>query len=335
MTTLPDALELFAYSEEGGFRDFAGRVLAALQAPGGPAVTGWSVPFGAKARATPPAQALEKLPESDARADGTPSVGFVLGGGADFAAVYRDPDGGRWVVRLHQGVARDGEGFAEQVDGLARLCAGLAASAGVRSAQVDRLGAGGACVPDVPVAGRTRHVVVTTEAEVAAAYDDPAAFWDAGWDETRVPGGARVLVRAREAAGNGAFLAAVYDAQWRMARAARPGLTRYYAPACLPEEHPVFASGEARLLPVGYYADEQSAVYSCQLGPGEHIPGWEIYHVWELVQSRALSDGRPVSAVRVVFADRESAARERRPLLDAGAEVLYLAPSGQYERLVD
>ena len=37
-----------------------------------------------------------------------------------------------------------------------------------------------------------------------------------------------------------------------------------------------------------------------------------------------MKDGKEVKSVRVVFVDKEKAEREKRPLLEAGAKVIYM-----------
>jgi hypothetical protein len=69
--------------------------------------------------------------------------------------------------------------------------------------------------------------------------------------------------------------------------------------------------------------------------PRLHIQGWEIYNVSELIEVEKLEDGRPVDTVRIVFLNREMAEREKRPLLDIGAQVWYYNPVGETEQIIE
>jgi hypothetical protein len=48
-----------------------------------------------------------------------------------------------------------------------------------------------------------------------------------------------------------------------------------------------------------------------------------FYNVWELIQAKGLEDGNPVDPVRVVFLNQEKTQREKRSLLEIGAQVRY------------
>jgi hypothetical protein len=97
----------------------------------------------------------------------------------------------------------------------------------------------------------------------------------------------------------------------------------------------VFEAGAAGLEPVGYSAAEQLLEYSCVVQNGEHLQGWEIYAVKNIVDRGQTSDGRRAKTVRVVFLDERAARQEKRPLLDVGCRVFATADDGSLKELTD
>ena len=121
-----------------------------------------------------------------------------------------------------------------------------------------------------------------------------------------------------------------------MARAAKAGETGYDDPEILPEEEAIFRSGPARLEFVGYSADEKQIEYSCVIGEGQHIQGWEVYALRQIVTTGQTPDGKaPVETVRVVFLEEWMAQSEKRPLLDVGCKPFYYAADGALHEITD
>ncbi len=58
-----------------------------------------------------------------------------------------------------------------------------------------------------------------------------------------------------------------------------------------------------------------------------------FYNVWELIQAKELEDGNPVDAVRFVFLNQEKTQREKRALLEIGAQVRYYNRLGETEQI--
>ena len=80
-------------------------------------------------------------------------------------------------------------------------------------------------VPSPPLA-RTNHFVITTEAEVAEVYDDPALFWCA-WQTIDKHGEHRLCTRGLADLDEESWLARTFESSMALARAAKPGLTTY------------------------------------------------------------------------------------------------------------
>lgn len=182
---------------------------------------------------------------------------------------------------------------------------------------------GAVCFPEVPLVTSNSHIVVTNVEAVEEHYDDPAAFWGAGWQRAAEDDGQILLTRALDLAAGPKYLEAILDHQWAMARAARPGEATYEAPVYRADERALFGAGAPRLRFVGYDEDARLAEYSCALAEGEHIRGWEVYALRAIVEARALPSGHPVDTVRVVFLDEPTARAEKRPLLDIGCRVFH------------
>ena len=192
-------------------------------------------------------------------------------------------------------------------------------------------------VPEPPIAA-ANHVVVTTDAEVAAAYDDPALFWKM-W-KVEPLGDRKLCTRALDDIEEDKWLARTFESTMALVRGAKPKRTVYNKPYWEPE----FAAwwefgdlddekaGNPALAPIGY--DETDRCYDLtgfitktplQRGGPEprHVLIREIYEVRRLARGKKDPKGRPIEAVRIMFPEEWMAYQERRPLLDAGARVFY------------
>ena len=61
----------------------------------------------------------------------------------------------------------------------------------------------------------------------------------------------------------------------------------------------------------------------------QYIQGWEIFKIWIMLNKGQMKDGKEVETVRVVFVDKEKAEREKQPLLEGGAKVIYMNEKGK------
>jgi hypothetical protein len=208
-------------------------------------------------------------------------------------------------------------------------------------AAVKRTAGGFTCfMPEPPIA-QTNHFVVTTEAEVADAYDDPEAFWCA-WQTIDKLGERRLCTRGLADLDEHSWLARTFESTMDMARSAKAGLTTYYAKPYWGEEfapwwefgdYQAEKAGYPALAPVGYDPDTRAFeltgfITKTPLSAGgpepRHVLIREIYELRKLARRTQDREGRPLDAVNVIWPERWMAMSERRPLLDVGAKVFYL-----------
>lgn len=323
--SLPNCLVLTFYLLADGLDDVARRFAAALQEARWPAVTGWAVPK--TAAVTSRHLPLELPAGASLRLELGPGKTLDVDTPGDDSRLFES----ELSLRLHKHQAARLPMLAAAS---ADLCRSLLNQESLDVALLHWLGGGAQCLPNAPLASSRSQLLVTTEADVAYFYDDPDIFWQ-GWDAIEAHGKRRLLLRALAATSGHEYLAAVRDQQWALARAAKAGQNEIYAPRVLPEEKKIFAAGEARLEGVGYLSDRKLVEYSCYVENDEHIQGWEIYQLKEIVDQRRLSDGREVETVRVVFFSQAMAEREKRPLLDFGVKVYYMDAAGNDVEMVE
>jgi hypothetical protein len=206
-------------------------------------------------------------------------------------------------------------------------------------------------VPQPPLA-RANHLVTVTEQQVAERYDDPAVFWRV-WETVEAIGDKRLCIRHLDALDEEDWLARSFDDAMDLARAAKPKLTAYtkepyyhpdYAPWWDPGDWQDEKAGYPALTLVGYIEATKTVEFSGVLmerseqasnQPPHHVLIIEILTILRLVARKRTQDKRPVETVRVVFAAEWMARQERRPLLDVGARVYYLAATGDLVEVTD
>jgi len=188
---------------------------------------------------------------------------------------------------------------------------------------------GPTCLPDAPLLRYHGHVLVATPDLIRSRYEADPLDWPEGIAVEDI-GGRIVAARALDAADDLDFLRIALPQNWALARQARPGASRYGGPPT-EAERDIYGAAPAALHSVGYDPRGQNLEYSCFLEPGGHVAGWEIDALRWRVEKGALDTGEPLKEVRVVFADREMAKREKRPLLDAGVNVRYMDRTAERE----
>ncbi|MDJ0654904.1 MAG: hypothetical protein QNJ40_12155 [Xanthomonadales bacterium] len=214
------------------------------------------------------------------------------------------------------------------------LCRGLLGTVGVYSAELYADGGGCNCLPEVPLVDGNSHLAVTNQREVEKYYADPAAFFGAGWNVEKFDG-QHLLTRDLDVVAGADYLSRIMPHQWAMARAAKARRTTYRRPRVLPEEQDLYVAGNARLQGVGYRDTDQTVEFACALNPGEHIHGWEIFALLNVIEKGELSDGSAVKTVQVVFDESWSAEQEKRPLLDIGCRVYFYGDTGELQEIVE
>lgn len=324
--SLPDRLVLAFYLLADSLDDAAARFATALRVAGWPPITGWAVPKTAEIQA---GEAPSELPAgASLRLELGPDRTVDLDAPRDQNRLFE----GDLRLRLHKHEAAK---LPILVAATTDLCRALLRRESLHVALLHWLGGGAQCLPNAPLASSRSHLLVTTEEYVSRVYDNPDIFWRSGWSVNEPFGEQRLLLRALEVTNGPEYLAAVRDQQWTLARAAKAKKNEIYAPRVLPEEQKIFSAGEARLEGVGYLSDRKLVEYSCYLEDDQHIQGWEIYQLKEIVDRRQLSDGSEVETVRVVFYNQAMAEREKRPLLDVGVKVYYMSTAGEDVELVE
>lgn len=213
---------------------------------------------------------------------------------------------------------------------LTALLKELFATGQLEEGHVERIGAESlGAVPLTPVS-QGFVGVVATDAAVAAAYREPAAFWSA-WDQHESAGDHHLVLRGVEAATSAEWFRVVFENEWSMARAAHPGQTRIGIRQAPPGCEALLMAGESCLREAGKLdAHVELAGF---VPEGAHIPPWEILMWNEILHRGRLENGSPISGLRVVFRNEQMARAEGVPLLDIGAEVVFLGRDGQYQTI--
>ena len=194
-------------------------------------------------------------------------------------------------------------------------------------------------VPKAPLLSSSRLMAFVSREEVENLYDNPKVFWDnPDWEIKEQYGDRYLLARCLDMEkyfDNCCYRSHILNSHWDMVRAAKPGTIGYFSPMPYPDEIDIFNSGEPRLNLVGYIEELKMLEYSCHLEEGQHIQGWEIFTIWNILDAGQMKDERKVKNIRVVFTNKEKAEREKRPLLEAGAKVIYMNEKGEEVEIRD
>jgi hypothetical protein len=256
---------------------------------------------------------------------------------------------GRWEVTVARAERADPPtaDWLKRMVGVARDTVG---SPGFVRARIERGGPHETDFVPRPPLARGYHLITTTEAEVAARYDDPEPFWRSH-DVERL-GTLRLCTRGLAELDEHSWLAATFIDTMALARAARPGETIYERPRWDDAFRPWWEPGEYQDERAGFpalrladydargrtleYAGSASGVLRPGRGqPPAHVLISEIHELRWIALAKKDRHDRPVDTVRVVFADEAMARRERRPLRDVGARVCFRDPSGAAVEVTD
>jgi hypothetical protein len=290
-------------------------------------------------RAAPEAPALVDWRDADDRvhdsAEDVPvdqrSVGLTFAGEAAFGVLEVKDDGTFGLGAQHVIAGRSEDVQRAALRGWAQVFRALVRQGALLGARVTRQ-AGGKCAPHVPLAAIATHVVVWPVQEIERAYADPEAFFRA-WDSVETHDDMRLCIRGLDALANPAFLARVLPGQMAMARAARPGLTRFYDPVFEPGEREILEAGEPTLSGVGYYAGPQIYEFAGHTLRGTELRCIDLFVAWRIAAIGEVPGGGPVREVRAVFMDEEQATRGAKLLQEAGVAVYWEDTEGQLRRV--
>lgn len=192
----------------------------------------------------------------------------------------------------------------------------------------------GAC-PEPPLA-RHRLVVCVPPARVAREFDDPSVF-ERVWEHFEHVNGNLYGTRALTGSDP---IAPMFHGNWRLARAAKAGRTKYpYLLQPQTEGERAAAAVQTDVLKWNGYRDRDAAhAFTATLfdrDRHQHVSAREMLRAREWITNGKDDDGRPVRHIRIHFPDRAAATREKRPLLDMGFEVYYLDSSGDYVQITE
>ncbi|WP_419694230.1 hypothetical protein ACN2CC_26490 [Mesorhizobium muleiense] len=336
----PKAIIFNCHVKTSDFRRFASCVIEAVRVPSSLALTRWQGPDRASGTSQDIDAAISSLPDTvEAAGDGPVYLEFDTKGSMIGSIKFRPrtEDGPfssanlRWVPEQRDTV----QAMVAFQHRCLSLCMELLREFVVYSAELRPEAAKALCVPEVPLVSGNSHIAVTNLAEAAELYDNPDAFWNAGWEIAEEQNEQRLLARDMDVLGGPEYLERIIDHQWAMARAAKPGETIYDTPDVHPEEAKTFNRGEPRLQSVGYSENEQLLEYSCVLEKGEHVQGWEVYALLAIIQQGRSAEGWPVKTVRIVFLEQWMAEEEKRPLLDIGCHVWHYDGDGELKEIVE
>lgn len=333
MALYPEGLDFFSTLKGDSLRAVLRDAVWSLRRTTLPSIRSWSIPWDEHEREDSLTELESAAPSTLWPEDATDAKLNLEGGHT--ISIYLQPGEERvWVFKIILNTGEEnGSEIPSYLIAFASITRDLFSRERVVTGNVSREEPGVTCLPHLPIAGLNSHLVVTTEAEVTAAFEDPEVFFDAGWTTVEPIGEKYLMLRGMTAAENPVYLAEIISHQWDMARAAKPGQTKYYAPQPEPEELEIYEAGEPTLSGITYIAAEKRLEMTCYLEPEQHVKGSEIFDLWALVEAGELTDGRKLDAVRVIFFNREMAAREKRPLLDVGAEVFYYDPNMELTQL--
>lgn len=234
----------------------------------------------------------------------------------------RMPEGG-WKILVQRWLTRDPQTPAPPTwyPAALELARRFLRTGDVQGLELEANRAYATWLPSPPIA-RNFSAVVTTRAEVEAAYDDPDAFWQT-WEGVEWFGEQALVHRAMGAVYHEQWLQRVVPGNLALTRIAKPKLTHYGIARVHPWERVFYGAPARRLQAGGYHPQKHIALFTCWLGPNEHLCAADIATAGGLLEKGADADGRPIAEVHVQFGRHEMAVRERRPLLDRGVRVFY------------
>lgn len=169
-------------------------------------------------------------------------------------------------------------------------------------------------------------------AEIEAAYDDLDTFW-ASWDKvTHLPDGMVLLSRGMEIVDETTFKVLTMTRGMVMARAAKPGLSKYYLAEPSPEERTVLDAQPSYLEQIGYSEEKKSLEFTAVVPEGEYLSLRDLDDIMRW-QSDGAAGGKAVETVIVTFPNIAMAQRQAPALHAIEARVQYYAEQGDWRIL--
>ena len=345
MVNYPGSFEFEIYFEASHLYDVCQACLSVIEEVGLPSIREWEIPTDSDPQTSGLENKLSELQSQKERndKDAIRFAYFVLGEG--------DEDRGREIVLRLRYYNQEPPSVAGQcgldmyvhqhntveeikdfIDRSCEFCRRLLEKVNVNHFFLYRGASGYPYIPDAPLVENDYQIVFVTPESVEQNYDNPEAFWNYPWSSKEQHGDRYLLTRCLDMtkyAPDGAYHAARIEPHWNLIRAAKPGTIKYFRPYPEPDEKDIFYSGEPSLNLVGYQEDSLILKYTCHLESDQHIRGWEIFEIYLQLKRKQTKDEKELSQIQVIFDDRKTAQRELRPLLEAGATVIYRNENGK------
>ena len=344
MVNYPGSFEFEIYFEAAHLYDLCELCLPVIEEAGLPSIRQWEIPLYGNLRSSKLNRKLTQLRTQIERGNKNISDSrFELGEGDKeqgrdlvLRLCYYDREpasiAGQCSLDMYVHQHNTVEEIKDFVERGFDFCRRLLEKADVNYFHFCRGASGSSYIPDAPLVRDNYQIVFVTPESVEQNYDDPSVFWNYPWDSKENWRDRYLLTRCLDMskyANNGAYHAAIIEPHWNLIRAAKPGTIKYFRPYPKPEEQDIFNRGEPSLNLVGYIEDTKILKYTCHPEPDQHIHGWEIFEIYLQLKRKQTKDEKELSQIQIVFDNRKTAERELRPLLEAGATVIYRNENGQ------
>ena len=344
MINYPNSLELEIYFEASHLYELCQLCLPVIEEAGLPSIRDWEIPQDSIPQSSGLKEKLAELRTQKEQDDEeAPHLSlFNLGEGDReqgrdivlFLSYYKHEESycaGQCGLDMYIHKHNTVEEVQDFVDHALDFCRRVIKKASVFDLTLYR-SAGRTYIPDAPLVRDNDQVVFLTHEDIEINYDDPEAFWNYPWSSREHWRDSYLLTRCLDMEkylNNGAYRAAIIEPHWNLIRAAKPGTIKYFRPYPKPEEQDIFNEGEPRLKQTAYLEDTKTLKYTCHLESDQHIHGWEIFEIYLQLENEQTKDEKELQQIQVIFDDRKTAQRELRPLLEAGAKVIYTNEDGQ------
>ena len=344
MVNYPCSFELEIEFEAYHLYDLCELCLPIIEEVGLPSIKNWEIPLDSDPRSEGLEEKLVELRAQKERGDeDAPHLSyFVLGEGGEnqgsdlvlrlrYYKHKKSQAAGECGLHIYIHKHNTIEQIQDFIDRAVEFCRKVLDRAEVYDVILYR-SSGRSYIPNAPLVDDDYQMFFIDPSKIEKYYDDLEVIWDFYWDIEGEYGDRYLVGRCLDMhkyCDNLRYRSEIIDYQWDLIRAAKPGTIKFFSPNPHPSEMDVYKSGEPRLNQVGYITEIKTLEYACYVEPYEHIQGWEIFKIWNLLQDGCTRDGTEIETIRVVFMFKEMAEREKRPLLEAGAKVIYMDSQSQ------